>query len=198
MKLLAFVDLHGSLAAIKKISVLARKENVDYIVCAGDITIFGDGMELIVKRLDEIGKPVIMIHGNHEGEKSLKHLCDKTKNVKFLHKKTLTTDGYVFMCYGGGGFSVKDAEFEEWSKKEMEKIAEEKKIILVTHAPPYETKLDLILDQAAGNRSIRQFIKRVQPKLAICGHLHENAGMKDKIDNTKIVNPGPWGMLIEV
>lgn len=198
MKLLAFVDLHGSAKILDKIATLAKTDKVDYIICAGDITIFGDSMKQMVERLDKIGIPTIMIHGNHEDRETLRKVCKQTKNVKFLHKETLDVGDYLFMAYGGGGFSTLDKEFESWSKEAMSRIPEGKKIILVTHAPPYETKIDQVLDQPAGNKSIRNFIKQVQPKIAISGHLHENAGMKDKIDKTKVVNPGPWGMILEV
>jgi putative phosphoesterase len=198
MKILAFVDTHGSKDALKRIASTAKKEKVDYLVCAGDVTIFSDSLKQILAKLDEIGKPILMLHGNHEDESELKAACEKTKNIKFMHKQVFETNGYVFMCYGGGGFSLKNKDFEQWSKQAMKTISEGKKIILVTHGPPYGTKLDLILDQSAGCKSIRQFIKQVQPKLAISGHLHENAGMKDKIDNTKIINPGPWGVVLSV
>lgn len=198
MKILALVDLHGSVSALKKIAATAKKEKADYIISAGDHTIFSDSHETILKKFDEIGIPVIILHGNHEEESTMRRLCAKTKNVKFMHKEVLETNGCVLMCYGGGGFSTTDKEFEQWSRQAMKQIPEGKKIILVTHAPPYGTKLDLILDQPAGSKSIRQFIKQVQPKLAISGHLHENAGMKDRIDNTKLVNPGPWGMIFVV
>lgn len=198
MKILAFVDLHGSMSMLKKLSALAKKEDVDYIVCAGDLTIFGDSMQMLLQVLDRMGKPVLMIHGNHESEDVLRKMCARTKNIRFLHKEVLEEGDYVFMCYGGGGFSLKDPVFEKWSKEAMNKIDEHKKIILVTHAPPYCTKLDRILDQPAGSKSIRKFIKLVQPKIAISGHLHENFGMKDRIDKTKLINPGPWGAILTV
>ncbi len=198
MKILALVDLHGSTKMIKKIAQLARKEKVDYVISAGDHTIFSDSHEDIIKQFDSIGLPVLLTHGNHESEEETRKLCRKTKNVKFLHKETLEHGDCVMLFYGGGGFSTKDKEFEKWADEAMKKIPESKKILLVTHAPPYGTKIDMILDQPAGSKSIRKFIKLVQPKLAISGHLHENAGMKDKIDKTKIINPGPWGMILTV
>jgi len=198
MKILAFVDLHGSVNLLDKIAVLAKKEKVDYIVCAGDITIFGDSLKLLIDKLDKIGIPTIMLHGNHEDEKVLRKACEKTKNVKFLHKEILEKDGYVFMVYGGGGFSLRDKTFETWSKQTLQNTGPDKKIILVTHAPPYGTKIDKVFDQSAGNKSIRDFIKEVRPVIAISGHLHENAGIKDKIGKTMIVNPGPWGMILTV
>lgn len=198
MKLLAFVDLHGSKALLRKIAVLAKKEKVSFIVCAGDITIFGDSMKQILRELDDIKIPVLIIHGNHENESVLRKACKDSKNIKFLHKAFHEHENYVFAGFGGGGFSTRDEEFEMWSQDLFKKIGEDKKIILFTHAPPYGTKLDLILDQPAGNKSIRQFIKMVQPVLVISGHLHENAGTRDKIDKTFIINPGPWGVVLNV
>lgn len=198
MKILAFVDLHGAVSILKKIAAMAKREGADCIVCAGDITIFGNSMQQLLTILDQAGLPVIMTHGNHEDESTMKRLCEKSKNIHFLHKSTFEIGDVLFMGYGGGGFSTTDSEFDSWAKKAMDKVAEGKKIVLVTHAPPYGTKLDMILDQPAGSKSIRQFIKHAQPKLAISGHLHENAGNKDKIDGTKLVNPGPWGMMLVV
>jgi len=198
MKLLAFVDLHGSKSMLKKIAALVKTDKIEYVVSAGDITIFGDSMLQIINSLDAIGVPVLMVHGNHEDAASMKRICEKTKNVKFIHKQAYEAGEYVFLGYGGGGFSSIDKDFEEWTNSAMHKIPEGKKIILVTHAPPHGTKLDMILDQPAGSKSIRHFIKHAQPKLAISGHLHENAGMKDRIDKSKLVNPGPWGMILNV
>jgi Icc-related predicted phosphoesterase len=198
MKILAFVDLHGSIKLLDKIAALAKKDKADYIVCAGDITIFGDSLKPLIDRLDKIGIPTIMLHGNHENESTLRKACNKTKNIKFMHKEVLETDGHAFIVYGGGGFSTVDKTFDTWSRQSMQKIGPDKKIILVTHAPPYGTKIDKVFDQSAGNKSIRDFIKRVQPKIAISGHLHENAGLKDKIGKTLVVNPGPWGMMLSV
>ncbi|MBW2967178.1 metallophosphoesterase family protein [Candidatus Woesearchaeota archaeon] len=197
MKILAFVDLHGSLSALKKMAAAAKKEKVEYIVCAGDITIFGDAMDYIVKKFDEIGIPVLMLHGNHEGEEALRKRCKKTKNVKFMHKEVLVSGDHAFMGYGGGGFAAIDEEFTEWSEHAVLAL-EGKKIVLFTHAPPYDTKLDKVLDQPAGNKSIRFFIEKHVPVIAISGHLHENSGMKDRIGKTKLVNPGPWGLILEV
>jgi putative phosphoesterase len=198
MKILAFVDTHGSMSALKKIADTAKKEDVDYLVCAGDHTIFGDSHSHIIKKMDAIGKPVLIIHGNHESKADLKMLCDRSKNVKFMHKKTLEHGDYVFMAYGGGGFSSEDQDFEEWAKKTFESLKPGKKIILITHGPPYGTKLDLIIDEYAGCKSITEFVKKAKPVLLVCGHLHENRGVEEKMGNTLAVNPGPWGKVYTI
>ena len=74
----------------------------------------------------------------------------------------------------------------------------DKKIILLTHAPPYRTKLDKLGRNYAGNKSFRNFIEKYKIDLHICGHLHENFGKEDKIKNTKIINPGPFGKIVEI
>ena len=73
-----------------------------------------------------------------------------------------------------------------------------KKVILVTHAPPYQTRLDKIGDSFVGNRSIRNFIESNNPMLAISGHFHENSGKDDRIGKTVVINPGPFGKLIRI
>ncbi|HII71859.1 TPA: hypothetical protein HA265_03840, partial [Candidatus Woesearchaeota archaeon] len=134
MKVLAFVDMHASKDALRKIKSTARKEKVDYIICAGDLTIFGDSYDRLVQELDEIGITVLMVHGNHEGENDTRKLCEKSKNVMFIHKKVVDTGDVVIVGWGGGGFSAKDGEFERWVKTELPNIKKGKKILLVTHA----------------------------------------------------------------
>ena len=45
MKILAFVDLHGSLNALKRLSKQIKSKKPDIIVCAGDISIFENNLE---------------------------------------------------------------------------------------------------------------------------------------------------------
>lgn len=130
MKILAFADLHGSEQILKKIIRTAKKDKVDFIISGGDHTIFGDSMKEIITDLDKIGIPVLMTHGNHESENVMKKACRKKKNVKFLHKEILETGDYVFIFYGGGGFSKHDREFEIWAEEVMPGIDEKKKLIL--------------------------------------------------------------------
>ena len=73
-----------------------------------------------------------------------------------------------------------------------------KKIVLLTHGPPFNTKLDKLEVGHVGSVDYRKFIERIHPKLAISGHLHETVGKVDKIGSTKCINPGWDGMVIEL
>jgi Icc-related predicted phosphoesterase len=102
------------------------------------------------------------------------------------------------MGYGGGGFSFIDKKFEKIAKRFKKLIKKDDKIILVSHAPPYGTKVDMIGREHCGNKSIRKFVDKEKPDLVICGHLHECAGKEDKIGKTRIVNPSYKGKVIEI
>jgi len=194
MKILAFTDLHGSKKLLK--GVISKSKKADLIICAGDFSIFGNEKEKIIKELDKIRKPILFIHGNHEDEHKTRIACSKTKNISFIHGKKHIFGNYVFLGWGGGGFSIRDMEFERVSKKW--RFDKGNIIILVAHAPPYNTRLDKIYGQPAGNKSIRKFIEKIKPKLVICGHLHENDGKVDKINKTLIVNPSSEGRIMEI
>jgi Icc-related predicted phosphoesterase len=67
--------------------------------------------------------------------------------------------------------------------------------IYVTHTPPYDTALDIILDvRHVGSKPLRLFIEKTQPFLTLHGHIHESPSRSgrifDKIGNTICINPG--------
>ena len=85
MKLLVFGDTHGSISSLKKIEQKSRK--ADIVLCSGDLTIFEDNLEYIMKRLGKIKKSILLIHGNHETDFVVRKLSTYYKNITFLHKK---------------------------------------------------------------------------------------------------------------
>ena len=195
MMLLAFVDTHGDADSLKKLKRKAVR--ADLVICAGDITIFENKMKSVLREINSFHKPVLIVHGNHESEERLREECKKYKNLIFLHKRFYEKENILFVGYGGGGFSLKDEKFERFTKK-IKKKRIGKKLVLILHGPPYGNKTDLIMEEHAGNKSFRDFIKHEKPLLVICGHLHENSGVQDKLGKSLVINPGPEGKLIEV
>jgi len=191
MKIFAFVDMHGSKKALE--NIFLKGKNADVVVCAGDFTIFGQGYGQIMHVLNKIGKPVLLIHGNHEDDTMGEHMKNFS-NCYFIHNTHFDFGDYCFIGWGGGGFAFKDKTFEK-NKEKLKKLSKGKKIILVTHAPPYKTKIDKVHGVHAGNKSIRHFIEEVHPCVAISGHLHECVGY-DKIGKTVVINPGYMGRMI--
>ncbi|MBI2557845.1 metallophosphoesterase [Candidatus Woesearchaeota archaeon] len=200
MKILAFTDIHGSLSALKRIRQKVKFQNPDLLVCAGDISLFERGLVNILRKLNKFNKKTIIIHGNHEDDSLFAKYSKSFKNIIFVHKKHFLEQNVLFLGYGGGGFALVDREFERFSArfKDLIKNNLDKKIVFLTHAPPYKTKLDKIMQGHCGNKSFRNFVEKTKVDLMICGHLHENFGKGDKINKTKIINPGPFGKIIEV
>ena len=201
MNILAFVDLHEQekeYLALKK-----KASSADVIVCPGDFTIFEHGLMKWAKKLDALGKPMLLLPGNHEDVVSIKQVCAKSKNLFALHSKAKYIGNVMFVGFGEGGFSSRDERFDRISKKievsvaKRRKLHPELKIVFLTHGPPYGNKLD-DLDGHVGCRSYTSFIKKVKPDFAISGHIHENAGKEDKIGVTKLLNPGPSGKIIKI
>ena len=201
MKILAFTDIHGSLTALKRIEIKAKHQNPDLLVCAGDISIFERGIVGLVRRLNKLNKKIIMIHGNHEDSPTFAKLAKIFKNIIFIHRSYYIENSILFIGYGGGGFSIVDKGFEKAAKEKFKDIIKnhhDKKIILVKHAPPYKTRLDKLMQGHCGNKSIRHFVDKNKIDLLICGHLHENFGKEDRIGKTKVINPGPFGKIVEI
>lgn len=199
MKLLAFTDLHLSSVAFKKIKEKVKKQKPDLLICAGDISIFEQGLDFILNKLNRLRKKILIINGNHETDKVMKKLCGNYDNLIFIHKKYHEQNNHIFFGYGGSGFALIEQEFYKTGEKFQKIIKKnrDKKIIFITHAPPYKTKLDLIVGSHCGNKTFRNFIVRNKVDLHICGHLHENFGKKDHIKKTHILNPGPYGKIIK-
>lgn len=192
MKILAFVDLHGRMRFLSKLK--SKAEKADVIVCAGDFTVFQAGMRRILSAFNRLGKKVLLVHGNHEDDRAVEDACSGLGNIVFIHKKSYAVGNYLFIGYGGMGFSAADSGFERFSKRFVGK----KNVVLVTHAPPHNTKLDSVWGNHQGNKSITSFIRQAKPLLAVCGHLHENEGKEDNIGKTRVINPGPGGKMVEI
>ncbi|HLC86387.1 MAG TPA: metallophosphoesterase [Candidatus Nanoarchaeia archaeon] len=197
MKLLAFTDTHADVKDLDSIKKKALKEKPEMLVCCGDISIFGNGLNFACSFINDLGIKTLIIPGNHEEPSQIENVCSKFKNLVNLHKKTFERKNFVFLGYGTGGFSDKYPEFEALYPKLLKNTIN-KKIIFVAHAPVYNTKLDLLHGSHCGSKSSRDFLDKVNPVLVLCGHIHENEKKHDKIKNSLIINPGSDGMIIEI
>lgn len=202
MKVLFFVDTHGSIGSMERLK--AKSRDVDLVVCAGDFTVFERDMNMTLREFNDMGKPLLIIHGNHETSSSVMMECVQFKNLHFIHRNYYISEDIIFYGFGGGGFSIRDEFFRRESdlfmlefKKLCEANNKKYKLVLVTHAPPYETRLD-DLGEHVGNHDIKEFILQHSPMLAISGHIHETAGANDKVRQTRIFNPGPDGIIIDL
>ena len=85
MKLLLFTDIHSNKSHLE--TVKKKALHADALICLGDLTMFQAYMKLFLRELNGIGKPVLMLPGNHESEEALKKACEDLKNITFIHKQ---------------------------------------------------------------------------------------------------------------
>lgn len=194
MKILAFTDVHGSEKAMKSIENMAKK--CDFCVCSGDISMFEQRLEALIRRLNSFKKQVFIIPGNHEGQQTLRGVCRRYSFVRDVHGEIVNFGEFAIIGFGTSGFSLIDESFENFVRRKVKRTS--RKIIFLSHAPPYNTKLDRLGNSHAGNKSVAGFIRKYKPDYVVCGHLHENFGKKDVMGGTAIINPGPFGAIIDI
>jgi len=206
MKILAVGDIHGD---YQKIIKYLKNNQVDLIIITGDITQFGPAElgEEILNEICSFDVPVLAIPGNCDPQ-SIHSKIENSRAVN-IHGRSLIIKDIGICGFGGSNptpfntpLEFEEVEIYDKASKLIKGIAEEKISLLITHAPPYNTKTDLLPSgEHAGSISIRKIIEEYQPTLNLCGHIHE-ARAVDQIGNTKIVNPGEisegYGCLIQI
>ncbi|MBD3312533.1 hypothetical protein GF352_03715 [archaeon] len=192
MKILATADIHEDKQLVEQL--VKNSRDADVIVIAGDLTWAEQDLKGIIGPLKKHGKPIIMIPGNHETLASIDYLEKLYKpRVYNLHARGIKIDEVCFVACGSGNiglFQLTEDEVGGALEKALKEVKDCKKTVLVTHTPPYNTLVDNLGWTKAGSVAVRKFIEKHQPELCICGHIHETAGLIDKIGKTKIINVG--------
>ena len=218
MNILAISDVHAK--EHKGLYNYLEKNTPDILIISGDITHFGplDFVDDFFNKLSSLISTIVAIPGN----------CDPKEVARKIDQLVISAHDNVIDCgnviiYGFGGSNPTPfntpGEFDEKTLyNSIKSVIESKNIdsvrkasddfpngkipILLTHAPPKDTEADKIEDGVhVGSESVRKVIEEYQPRLNLCGHIHE-ARAFDMIDNTLIANPGilenGYGCLIEI
>jgi Icc-related predicted phosphoesterase len=212
VKILAFSDIHGDIKRLNEIIKVAKRENVDFVVLAGDITFFDRTIDYY-KMLEPFFKErikLLVIPGNHDSNKFLSKVIKKLKErYKFnevynLEKNYFEKDDFIFV-----GFSANNMgpTLEVYNEEEAKEILEElfnkiknklknKKLITISHIHP-EGKISETWGYE-GSLAWTEFIKKFKPTLHLHGHIHEAEGTEYKIKDTKVFNLGPRHYLFDL
>ncbi|MEM9141073.1 MAG: metallophosphoesterase, partial [Pseudomonadota bacterium] len=63
--------------------------------------------------------------------------------------------------------------------------------ILISHSPPNGVADISGNGMSLGSTAVRAAIERVQPRLCVCGHIHDSWGQQGLIGSTSVHNLGP-------
>jgi uncharacterized protein len=198
VKLLAFSDLHRNLDRAEEL--VERSSDVDVVIAAGDFASIHEGLEETIDALSGISKPTVLVPGNNETEDALRAACEGWEAAAVLHGQGAEIDGEQFYGLGAGvPVTPWDWSFDLDEEQAAERLAEcPEGAVLVVHSPP-KGHCDTSSDgDHLGSEAILETIERKQPKLAVCGHIHEAWGAESRVGPTEIFNLGPSGRLIDL
>jgi len=197
MRLQIFSDIHNDLAALRRL----LEADADYYVAAGDLVSWARGLDACGEVLRAKAGKVWALPGNHESAEQIAELCTKF-GLRNIHEQLFEEGGRQF---AGLGYSSPTpfhtpGEFTEAQLAErLNRFAGVEKLILICHAPPFDTQLDQVKQGLhAGSRSVREFIDKNQPEYFFCGHIHEGEGRQIRMGATTAVNVGKRGYLLEI
>lgn len=188
MKIALLSDIHGFLPEI-------AKDSVDLVLIAGDVC--PDFKYISHQRrwlhlgfyhwLDNI-PPSLFIGGNHDfALDSLGSDRPEYLDNSFIKALDYMIYGFQYTICPGWAFEKSDEKIQELLLTPPEKLD-----ILMCHNPPFLAGDRLAANnrQAGhhiGSNSIRDYIIKHSPKLAIFGHIHEGYGYY-KINDTVCIN----------
>jgi Icc-related predicted phosphoesterase len=197
MKLLIFSDIHNDLRSLERLMAT----EADYYFAAGDLVSFGRGLDACGELMKAKGERVYCLPGNHESSGDIERLCDRY-GLRNFHEKTLAVGEYTVAGLGYSNptpFNTPGEYTEAQLAERLAKFSGLAPLILICHTPPHGTRLDTIKPGAhAGSTAVGKFIQTEQPQYFFCGHIHEAAGVEERLGATTAVNVGKKGYLLEL
>jgi len=194
MKILVLSDIHG---AVEKIPIIVRsQQNIDLVLIVGDLTQSGGYNEAraVVAPFIDRGFSLFAVPGNMDREGVLDYLNERNVSI---HGSGRIFNGIGFFGVGGSNltpfhtpFELNDAELTACLDAGFNTVADCTYTVLVSHAPPFDTKLDRTYHGVhCGSKVVKEYIKMKALTLCVCGHIHESYH-QDMIENTVCVNVG--------
>jgi Icc-related predicted phosphoesterase len=201
MRIIVIGDTHSDIENIIGFLDKIKELKPDVLIFSGDFIDVGksykgfshdDIAKIIIEYLKLLNIPIVAIPGNND-RAILELLEDSGISI---HGSGKVVNGVGFYGFGGAktpfGTPLEpgEDELESGIRNGYEKVKKAKTKIQVTHAPPLNTKLDMISSEAhVGSKVVRSLIEELKPNAAVCAHIHEARGV-DNIDQTKILNAG--------
>jgi uncharacterized protein len=198
VRLLAFSDLHRDLD--QAVGLVERSSEADVVIAAGDFASVHKGLEETIDALRPISAPTVLVPGNNETEDALRAACEGWDAATVLHGQGAEIDGTQFFGLGAGiPITPWDWSFDLDEDQAAERLAAcPEGAVLVVHSPPRGHCDTSSSGDHLGSEAILEAIEAKRPPLAVCGHIHEAWGAEDEVGETRVINLGPSGRLIDV
>ena len=187
MRIYAVADIHGKPDKIAMVREKTEDLKPDVLVVAGDITNYFNSAD-VIEQFNHMPAPVLAIRGNTDLKK-VDHLLDYYPNTSSLHLKEQTINGLKFVGVSGTipvPFSSRIGLHEKRIINALAALVDDNSV-LVVHSPPRGVLDDAFGKFHAGCRRLYHLVVQRQPRLVLCGHIHERPGIAS-IGQTTVVN----------
>jgi Icc-related predicted phosphoesterase len=198
VKLLAFSDLHRDLAQAEKLVEMSAE--ADVVIGAGDFASVHEGLQETIDALAGIEKPAVLVPGNNETDEALREATAGWRSATVLHGGGATISGVDFFGLGAGiPVTPWEWSFDLDDEKAAVMLAHcPEGAVLVLHSPPLGHCDSGGTGQSFGSPILLRTIEERNPRLAVCGHIHESWGCESMAGDTPIYNLGPKGTWLDV
>lgn len=170
------------------------------MIGAGDFASVHERLTETIAALSAIEAPTVLVPGNNETEEALRGACEDWKAATVLHGDSTELEGTPFYGLGAGipvtpwdwSFDLDESEATELLSKAPDGG------VFVIHSPP-QGHCDLSgAGEHLGSTAVAEAVEAKRPELVVCGHIHESWGAESEIGDTKVINLGPNGRVIEL
>ena len=159
IRILCVSDYHRDKGMADNVEKLAAKEKVDVIINAGDFL----SEEFAAKTLGATQFRTFVVRGNWDRELSVSN-----RNVTVLLNEIAEYNGYFFLGVDWNYYG---------QIPKLAKGIDPKKLVLITHDPPFDILDISYFGSNAGMPELREVVEAIKPVLHVFGHIHESAGV---------------------
>lgn len=197
-------DVHAHMGHLEAVCVELATLELDAVLLVGDIGSpelgyqrlrtpekdqrYLHSFERVLERVRELGPPVLWVPGNHD----LPQLPDTAAFAGNIDGRLVELDGVRIAGFGGAGPGFFGFPYE-WSDEQARRRGIPECDLILAHAPPADTRLDLLHDgrRHVGSVYLRERLAEHAGAFA-CGHIHE-AGGAELVGRAACVNAGGLG-----
>lgn len=200
MRIFAAGDIHGDKTLATRLAEKAKKENAELVVLCGDITHMDQSTEYLIGPFKNRNLNVVFVPGNHDSFATAGFLTDMY-SLKNLHGRGVRYNDVGLFGAGGANIGIEklsDDEFFELLDYGFGKVSYLDKKLMVTHVHPAGTKMEQFTSFFRGSNGVRRAVEKFSPQILLCSHVHEAEGIEEMINETRVINVGRKGRLIDL
>ncbi|WP_035241186.1 metallophosphoesterase family protein [Desulfobacter vibrioformis] len=199
MRIYAVADIHGKPEHMESMYKILDQYHPELIVIPGDMTHFFN-WSTVLSQLDSLPVPVLVVRGNTDF-KRIESRIKKAANITLLTETPFKVKDFSFVGISG---TLPLPFANRIGLNEKKRIAAlpcpmEPDTVLVVHTPPRGACDRVGKKIHAGSLNLARFITAATPSLVLCGHIHEDFGLKtlhqSTVVNCAIAGPGSGAVI---